>query len=141
MVLHNWLLRYNCNTNAREAARHKPTFTQSALKPCLYHLRGPNQEQHVDICVFVDDIMATFPNTETGRRTYSDFIEAFKQDYKLQDDGYTDCTDFTGINLTWSDNRTTPWIDQPKIVQNILKKYGAWNSRAKFTPALIKQLV
>ena len=36
---------------------------------------------------------------------------------------------------------STLWIDQPKIVQNILKKYGAWNSKPKFTPALIKQLV
>ncbi|HIA04185.1 MAG TPA: hypothetical protein EYN66_20195, partial [Myxococcales bacterium] len=129
IVLHNWLLRYNANNP------DKPQWTQSALEPCLYHLRGKCEDERVDMCVFVDDFLSCFPKTENGRQTYSDFIEAFKKDYDLQDDGYQRCTEFTGMRLTWHPDGSLA-IDQPGCVSSILHKYGHWDCRPAFIPAL-----
>ena len=133
--MHNWLMRYN------ESNPDKPQWVQSILEPCMYHLRGAQCDQHVDICVFVDDVVAGFPDTDDGNSTYADFVEAFKKDYKLQDDGYTDCTEFTGMNLEWNADRTTLRIDQPGSVHGILERYNFADSKPSFTPAISKHLI
>ena len=130
MCMHNWLIRYN------EQHPDRPQWVQSALEPCLYHLRGEGDDERCDIAVFVDDVLATFPDTTVGHETYGDFVEAFKADYSLQDDGYTDCVEFTGMNLTWSDDRSELRIDQPKNVYGILDKYNFRDSKSSYTPAL-----
>ena len=80
--------------------------------PRTVPLRGKCEDERVDMCVFVDDFLSCFPKTENGRQTYSDFIEAFKKDYDLQDDGYQRCTEFTGMRLTWHPDGSLA-IDQP----------------------------
>ena len=135
ICMHNWLMRYN------DANPNKPQWVQSILEPCMYHLRGAQHDERVDICVFVDDVIAAFPDTDDGKRTYSDFVEAFKRDYKLQDDGYTDCTEFTGMNLEWNADRTTLRIDQPGSVHGILDRYNFSDSKPSFIPAISKHLV
>jgi len=70
-----------------------------------------------------------------AKRTYSDFIGAFKKDYDLQDDGYQRCTEFTGMRLTWHPDGSLA-ISQPGCVSSILHKYGHWDCRPAFIPAL-----
>jgi len=135
IVLHNWLMRYN------EDQPVKPQWTQSSLEPCLYHLRGDECDERVDCCVFVDDLCSAFPETTTGKKCYGDFIEAFKADFDLGDDGYTDCTEFTGINLTWNEDRTELAMDQPHVVNSMLQRYNFDNSRSSYTPALANTLL
>ena len=116
--MHNWLIRYN------ESNPDKPQWTQSILEPCMYHLRGPNGcDERVDICVFVGDIMSSFTDTPLGRGAYSDFVEAFKKDYAIQDDGYQPCTQFTGMNLHWDWEGKDLYIDQPAVIDKILDRY------------------
>ena len=135
MCIHNWMLRYNATNPG------SPQWTQSVLEPCLYHLRGATRDERIDICLFVDDVLSSFPDTPTGRKTYSDFVEAFKKTYKIQDDGYTDADQFTGINLTWNADRTELRLDQPGAVDGVLKKYNFIDSKSSYTPAIANTLV
>ena len=135
MCTHNWMLRYNATNPG------SPQWTQSVLEPCLYHLRGATRDERVDICLFVDDVLSSFPDTPTGRKTYSDFVEAFKKTYQIQDDGYTDADQFIGINLTWNADRTELRLDKPGAVDGVLNMYNFMDSKSSYTPAIANTLV
>jgi hypothetical protein len=91
--------------------------------------------------LFVDGVLSSFPDKPTGRKTYSDFVEAFKTTYKIQDDGYTDADQFTGINLTWNADRTELRFDQPGVVDGVLDKYNYTDSKSSYNPAIANTLV
>ena len=85
------------------------------------------------------NILSSFPDTPLGRAAYSDFVEAFKKDYAIQDDGYQPCTQFTGMNLHWEGKYL--YIDQPAIIDKILERYNFADSESSYTPAIAKTLV
>ena len=111
------------------------------MEPCLYHLRGQHPEEHVDVCVFVDDCFCSFPDSPTAHACYNDFVETFKKSFALGDDGHQDCKEFIGLNLTWNEDRTELALDQPHIVDSILKRYNFKDSRSAYTPALANTLL
>ena len=98
-------------------------------------------DERIDLCLFVDDALSSFSDTPTGRNTYSDFVEAFKKTYKIQDDGYTDADQFTGINLTWNADRTELRLDKPGAVDGVLNMYNFMDSKSSYTPAIANTLV
>ena len=108
---------------------------QSTCEPCLYHLDGLN------ILVYVDDILSTFPDTAKGHALYDSFVAMLQTKFELQDDGQTDCSSFIGMNLTWGPDRRWLMLDSPKTVDTMLDDHGFTSCRPSFTTGVPKTLI
>jgi hypothetical protein len=60
-------------------------------------------------CLYVDDLLCTYPAAHinpAGTSMHLETIKSMQEKYDLDDDGFTDCTAFIGMNFTW-----VPWAN------------------------------
>jgi histone deacetylase 1/2 len=102
---------------------------------CLYI------KNDLNVLVYIDDCLATYPETDTGRAEYASFIQMMTTKFALGDDGFQDCTDYIGMHLEWNADHTAVVITQPDKVQELLSDANLDHCRPSFTPGIPKTLI
>lgn len=104
-------------------------LVKSKMDPCVFY----NKNLQLIVAVYVDDILVFWKSAESRDKLKKVLCGAFK----MKDLGRANSC--IGLNITYDNENGGIWLDQEKYTQDILQRFGMWNSKPVSTPSDVNQ--